>query len=221
MRKFYKYFGTCYLGPMLGMWVSVNPKRLVFFILFLFVTSTFAESSIDEKEDSCSGSIVTSGKNGISVNIEAVVHKECFFTTEIHHYYIRNEDGVVFIKVAPPTKKIQNDEGSVSISHKKAFELRNLGLDRNLNLLIPWNDLNTTKNNSTFENDLRRLGFTIPKGEFYDHFANVKKGQSMIIEIPCLDEKKAREARPFNISNPLYPTLRCEIAPADKDYFSE
>ena len=151
MRKFYKYFGTCYLGPMLGMWVSVNPKRLVFFILFLFVTSTFAESSIDEKEDSCSGSIVSSGKNGISVNIEAVVHKECFFTTEIHHYYIRNEDGVVFIKVAPPTKKIQSDEGSVSISHKKGFKLKNLVLDRNLNLLIPWNDLDTTKKNSSFE----------------------------------------------------------------------
>ena len=57
-----------------------------------------------------------------------------------------------------------------------------------------------------------------------DNFApidRIKKGQKLIIDIPCLDEKAAKEARPFNISNPSYPTLRCEIAPADKEYFSE
>ncbi len=199
----------------------LHMNKWVFFMLLLFVSSIFAESSIDEKRDSCLGSIVSSGKNGVSVNIEAVVHKECFFTTEIHHYYIRNEDGVVFIKVAPPTKKIQSDEGSVSISHKKGFKLKNLVLDRNLNLLIPWNDLDTEKNNSSFENDLRKKGFTIPKGEFYEHFTNVKKGQSMVIDIPCLDEKDAREARPFHVTKTKIPYLRCKMRPAEKDYFSE
>ena len=81
--------------------------------------------------------------------------------------------------------------------------------------------MNTTKNNSRFENDLRRLGFTIPKGEFYEHFTNVKKGQSMIIDIPCLDEKTAKEARPFHVTKTIIPYLRCQIHPADKDYLSE
>ena len=143
----------------------------------------------------CVGRIEDNIPSGIMLKIQSNQKDgQCWTNAVDYIYQLTENENNIFIKLLPPTGKIVGKRQACLCSRPFA----------------PWRNMGKKANN---QHDFRR-----------DNFApidRIKKGQKLIIDIPCLDEKAAKEARPFNISNPSYPTLRCEIAPADKEYFSE
>ena len=92
-------------------------------------------------------------------------------------------------------------------------------------IFLPWKGLMRDSSSVEAERErtfYRELGARYPKVVSFERFSKILKGQSMTIDIPCLDEKYAKTYGSFfYVVQPLFPILRCEIAPADKDYFGE
>lgn len=156
----------------------------------------------------CVGRIEDNIPSGIMLKIQSNQKDgQCWTNAVDYIYQLTENENNIFIKLLPPTGKIVGNN-TKEVWHVEFHRIK--PIQKNDYVILEWKNMGKKANN---QHDFRR-----------DNFApidRIKKGQKLIIDIPCLDEKTAKEARPFNISNPLYPTLRCEIAPADKDYFSE
>ena len=156
----------------------------------------------------CVGQIEDKTSSGIMLKIQSDQKDAQCWTNSVDYIYQLTEiENNIFIKLLPPTGKIVSNNAKetwfVEFHQIKPIRKRDY-------VILEWKNM---KKNANDRHDFRRDNF--------DSIDRIKKGQKLIIDIPCLDEKTAKEAQPFNISNPSYPTLRCEIAPADKDYFSE
>lgn len=156
----------------------------------------------------CVGRIEDKTPSGIMLKIQSDQKDAQCWTNSVDYIYQLTEiENNIFIKLLPPTGKIvgNNAKEEWLVEFHRIKPIRKSDY-----VILEWKNMTKIGKN---RHDFRRDNF--------DFIDKIKKGQKLIIDIPCLDEKTAKEARPFNISNPSYPTLRCKIAPADKDYFSE
>ncbi|MCQ2100440.1 MAG: hypothetical protein MJZ10_09075 [Fibrobacter sp.] len=156
----------------------------------------------------CIGRIEDETPSGIVLKIQSNQKDRLCWTNSVDYIYQLTEiENDIVVKLLPPTGKIiGNNAKTVWLVE---FH-RTKQIQKNDYVILEWKNM---KKKANYQYDFRRDNF--------NSVDRIKKGQKLIIDIPCLDEKTAKEARPFNISNPLYPTLRCKIAPADRDYYSK
>jgi hypothetical protein len=176
-------------------------------------------------EGNCTGRIVGSNDNGVAVELTIKLNdenRECWLGDKTFPYYISSSEKLHF-KMTPPSRSIAPVTGKF-IRYDRAHEQVKPLLASD-SILLPWEGLKRDSSSEDAEIErtfYREVGARYPKVVPFERFTKISKGQSMIIDIPCLDEKIAKTyGSSFNVVRPLFPILRCEIAPADKDYFGE
>lgn len=176
-------------------------------------------------EGNCEGRIAGSNDKGVVVELAVKLaedHRECWLGDKTFPYYISSNEKLHF-KMTPPLRNISPVTGKF-IRYDRAHEQVKQLLASD-SIFLPWKGLKRDSSSEDAERErtfYREVGARYPKEVPFERFTKISKGQSMIIDIPCLDEKSAKTyGSSFNVVRPLFPILRCEIAPADKDYFGE
>lgn len=172
----------------------------------------------------CDGKIIELSNYGIQIEIHNKSKEDCWVEDKSHPYYIKRTKKTVVIKLAPPTDKIESDEAkTVFISEPRGG--RKIKLLKEIDsLIINW--IGTNVDSSYIEIAGKKINTTdlnpyFPEGSTYEPFTYIKKGDRLIIDIQCADEESGKKPLPFHINKPIYPFLRCEIAPAERDYSAE
>jgi len=178
---------------------------------------------ISKVEGNCKGRIVGSSDNGVVVELSVKLkNRECWLGDKTFPYYISSNEKLHF-KMTPPFRNISPVTGKF-IRYDRAHEQVKQLLATD-SIFLPWKGLKRDSSSEDAERErtfYREVGYRYPKVVPFERYTTISKGQSMIIDIPCLDEKSAKTyGSIFNVVRPLFPILRCEIAPADKDYFGE
>jgi hypothetical protein len=176
-------------------------------------------------EGNCTGRIAGSNDKGVVVKLTIKLNdenRECWLGNKTFPYYISSNEKLHF-KMTPPSRSIAPVTGKF-IRYDRAHEQVRPLLASD-SIFLPWKGLKRDSSSEDAERErtfYRELGYRYPHVVSFDPFTEISKGQSMIIDIPCLDEKNAKTyGSNFYVVQPLFPILRCEIAPADKDYFGE
>lgn len=170
------------------------------FWVILYFCNIFAYSK-------CVGHIDTLIPEGILIKIKNDLDDKLCWTNAIDYVYrLRESENNLFMKLLPPTGKIfgENKDDWWLVEFHRVRAIRNEDY-----IILKWNNMQKTSNHKDFRDE-----------NFYS-IDKIKKGQSIIIDVPCLDEKKAKKNTPFHITKTNIPTIQCEIAPADKDYFKK
>ena len=177
-------------------------------------------------EGNCKGRIARTDDKGVVVEFAvklAEKHRECWLGDKTFPYYISSNEGKLHFKMMPPLRDIAPVTGKF-IRYDRAHEQVKQLLASD-SIFLPWKGLKRDSLSVEAERErsfYRELGARYPKVVSFERFSKILKGQSMTIDIPCLDEKYAKTyGSNFYVVQPLFPILRCEIAPADKDYFGE
>lgn len=193
---------------------------IYYFVCLLFLLCSCDIATPSKKDYSCIGEIIS--KDYISyIKISKEKNKECYVLSRLKPYYIKKSDSLIYVKISPPTRKILSDSDE-KIIMPKVLVIKNIGPLETDTIDIPWVGLQ--KDTILLNNDVKIAPLTqfyFTKDALYEPFTTIKKGQSLIIDIPCLDEETAKNAPPFHIAKTKYPTIRCKIAPVDRDYFGE
>lgn len=188
------------------------------------IFSIFILCSILFGQNQCNGSIKGLSDFGVHIELKNQLKEQCWIEENPHSYYIKRYKDSIFIKLAPPTFSIEGDSSKNKFVSKPRGGLKTKKLESEDFLNLNWKGLKT--DSSFVIKNGKRLyiaayDFYFPKGATYEPFTYVKKGEHLILDIPCLDEKTAKRAPPFHITKTQYPFLRCIIAPAKKDYYGE
>ena len=180
----------------------------------LFLTFLFCFNAFLFAESLCQGEILYADLKGLHMSVSHQYQNECWLGGGLHPYYIKMDSNEIHFKLAPPNNKIYSNQGKYFLKKKCPHYIKIRELTKKDSMALHWVDSEYIERNSC----------RIPPGSVYEPFTKVQKGQTIIIDIPCLDMKSARLAmdRPFNISKKIkYPILRCEIAPATQDNYQE
>ena len=179
-----------------------------------FLISILCLQSFLFAESLCQGEIMYADSKGLHVSVSHQNQNECWSGGGRHQYYIKTDSNEIHFKLVPPNNKIYSNQGKDFLKKECPRYIKILELAKKDSITLRWVDSKFMERNSC----------RIPPGSVYAPFTKVQKGQTIIIDIPCLDMKSARLAmdRPFNISKKIkYPILRCEIAPATQDNYQE
>ncbi len=179
-----------------------------------FLISILCLQSFLFAESLCQGEIMYADSKGLHVSVSHQYQNECWSGGGHHPYYVKTDSNEIYFKLVPPNNKIYSNQGKHFLKKECSRYMKIWELAKIDSITLPWVDSNFMDRNSC----------RIPPESVYDPFTKIQKSQTIIIDIPCLDMKSARSAmnRPFNISKKIkYPILRCEIAPATRDYYQE
>ena len=179
-----------------------------------FLISILCLQSFLFAESLCQGEIMYADSKGLHVSVSHQYQNECWSGGGRHPYYVKTDSNEIYFKLVPPYNKIYSNQGKHFLKKECSRYMKIWELAKTDSITLPWVDSNFMGRNSC----------RIPPESVYDPFTKIQKGQTIIIDIPCLDMKSAHSAmnQPFNISKKIkYPILRCEIAPATRDYYQE
>lgn len=165
-----------------------------------FVLGALVAISVFAKEP-CIGKILGANKRGLSLLIN-VFDAECFIEKRISIFEVEHKQDSTLLKVLPITNRIEKGKKyKESISGRKKH--KTLKVTKTTNIFIKWT---------------RHEIYPLTN---FENFLFLKKDNILLIDIPCQDSTEVIWPRNFNVDKPLFQTLRCEIAPADRDFYGD
>lgn len=180
-------------------------------------------------EGLCTGQIARLKEKGVVVDISIQLkdsNRECWIGNRMFSYYRYVGEKYNQFKMTPPTKIVRSNEIVYPLFQSSYDEpkLRYMPLLDRDTVLLQWFGLKSdslAKKTIDEKKYYDEINLKFPKVVLYDSFTKISKGQSMVIDIPCLSKNEAKAYAIFDIIIPFFPTLRCYIAPASKDYIAE
>lgn len=185
-------------------------RLLICFLLLIFVGCEESKETHDKVnviEDYCRGKIVRTEHNYFIINLDYYKAEKCFVWSINKPYLVEKNGKEIRYKLLPPFRVVMYKSLKMAWAPKvfpssKPFYLK--GID---SLWFPLN-----RNLNIFGDSV----FWTESG-----FANLKSvnvGDSLILEIPCVDEDYAKEVPVFQIGQTEVPVIECKIDPVDRDY---
>lgn len=183
--------------------------RTLFLLILVFLLSC-SQKEHDKRnvnEDYCHGKIVGTEYRHFLIRIDFFKSRKCFVWNEYMPYSVEQKERKIRYKLMPPFRTVTYKSLKMTWAPKVFPSSSPFYMEGNDSLYLPWrSDLNLF-NDSVF---WKEYGFA--------SFKNIYKGDSLILEIPCVDEDYVKKFPVFQIGQTKVPVIECRIDPVDRDY---
>ena len=185
-------------------------RLLICFLLLFFVGCEESKETHDKVnviEDYCRGKIVGTEYTYFLIHIEFYKSTKCLVWNAYMPYSIERKERVIRYKLLPPFRTVTYKSLKMTWAPKVFPSSRPFHMEGKDSLDLPWRSNLNLFNDSAFWKE--------------NGFADLKKiyiGDSLILEIPCVDEDYVKEAPDFQIGQTEVPVIECKIDPVDRDY---
>lgn len=150
----------------------------------------------------CNGNVVGSYEDsyfgGLEMSLNISMEYSCLVRRNLWPYYISESKDTIYFKIAPPTNLLYADDHE-SRSYNTFNEQSMLDVIPKFGkkmIRVPWVPQRTVH---------------FFKESTFSPFDHVKKGNVLVIDIPCFDEEFTKKYYAFHITKTKYPYLRCIV----------
>lgn len=179
----------------------------LFVFLFFFTSCSQKEHEIAVFKDYCHGKIARTEHNYFVIYLDYYKAEKCFIWSINKPYSVKKRGKEVRYKLLPPFRKVMYKSLKMTWAPKVFPSSKPFYLEGRDTLWLPWNrDLNIFNDPGFAE----EFGFA--------NLKSISRGDSLILDIPCVDEYYIKTNSSFQIGLSKVPVFECKIDPVDRDY---
>ena len=185
----------------------MKKTALILVSIFLFLSCSQKEHERKVEKDFCRGEIVRTEHNYFVIYLDYYKGEKCFVWSINDPYSVKRSGKEVRYKILPPFRQVMYKSLKMTWAPKVFPSSKPFYLEGRDSLLLPWNRNLNIFNDSVF---MEESGFA--------NLKSINRGDSLILDIPCVDENYVEKNPVFQIGQTEVPIIECKIDPVDRDY---
>ena len=183
-------------------------RVLILLILILFfVSCSQKEHEIVVFKNYCHGRIARTEHDYFVIYLDYYKTEKCFIWSINKPYTVNRRGKEIHYKLLPPFRQVMYKSLKMTWAPKVFPTSKPFYLEGRDSLLLPWNRNLNIFNDSVF---MEESGFA--------NLKSINRGDSLILDIPCVDEDYVKKVPVFQIGQTEVPVIECKIDPVDRDY---